>query len=154
MKMVHLGLKGISTVLIGWLTYVNNTLTPLFWVLLCLVALDLFLSAHKEGQQFAKIGSMAITLGVPSYIAANLANPNLGKYMVAIMCIVYLQLVVPELLTRIQSWTFSKDPKQNTIDQEAVKALIERVSAMETAKAEAAVKVAETPTVIKEKEGV
>lgn len=154
MRMLHGGLKAISAVLIGWITTINNTFTPLFWVLLALVTLDMLLSVHKEGQQFVKIGSMAVTLGVPSYVTANLGNPSLGKYLVAIMCLVYLQIVVPQLIAKVQSWTFSKDPKQNAIDQEAIKALIEKVAALETTKAQGVEQAAEVPSVIKDgKEG-
>jgi hypothetical protein len=137
MRMLSGGLKSISAILVCWLTYIDRTFTPLFWVLLALVALDMFLNVHKEGQQFIKIGSMAVTLGAPSYVAANLSNPNLGKYLVAIMCLVYLQLVVPQLITKISSLNFSKDPKQNAVDQEALIALIRKVEALETAKAQA-----------------
>src|SRR5881392_643130 len=54
MKMASGGIKGLGALVVVWLTYINNTLSPLFWVFLALVAMDLFLSAHKEGQQFAK----------------------------------------------------------------------------------------------------
>lgn len=144
------GIKGISAVVIAWLTYIDNTLTPLFWVLLALIALDLFLNAHKEGQQFYKIGSMAITLGVPSYIASNVDNPNLGKYLVALMCLVYLQIVVPELLKRVKSLTLSNDPKENAIDQAALNTLIQKVSVMEQAAAEKIVSEKKTPTIIED----
>lgn len=134
------GVKGIGAIIVAWMTYLNNTFTPLFWVLLALVAVDLFLSAHKEGQQFAKIGSMAVSLGVPGYAAANLANPELGKYLVAIMCIVYLQIVVPQILSKMQLLQFSKDPKQNAITHEELAALVAKAMAVEKAKAEAIVK--------------
>lgn len=133
-------IKSITAVLLGWLTYLNDTFTPLFWILIALVALDLLFSAHKEGQQFMKIGSMALSLGVPSYIASNLSNPQLGKYLVAIMCLVYLQIVVPLMLDKVKSWTFSKDPKQNASDQATIQALIQKVEAMEQAKAQSLVR--------------
>lgn len=136
MKMTGLGMKGATAIFIGWLTYINHTFTPLFWVLLALVALDLMLNVHKEGQQFYKIGSMAISLGVPSYVASNLDNPNLGKYLVALMCLVYLQIVVPSLIHRMESLKLSKDPKQNAIDQAAIEALIKKVAALEQEKAQ------------------
>jgi hypothetical protein len=135
-NMVSGGLKGIGGVIVFWLSYINNTFTPLIWILLALVAMDLFLNAHKEGQQFSKIGSMAVTLGAPGYIAANLANPNLGKYVVAIMCIVYLKIVVPVVVDKLASVKFSKDPVQNKADQATIQALLERISAMEEAKAQ------------------
>lgn len=140
MRMASGGIKGLSAVIVAWMTWIDKTFTPLFWVLLVLVALDLLLAAHKEGQQFAKIGSMAVSLGVPGYAAANLANPELGKYLVAIMCIVYLQIVVPQLLSKLQGITFSKDPKQNAITQEELAALVAKAMAVEKAKAEAVVK--------------
>lgn len=149
--MISTGVKGFSTVIVAWLTYLNNTFTPLFWVLLALVALDMFLNVHREGQQFYKIGSMAITLGVPSYVTANLGNPSLGKYLVAIMCLVYLQIVVPQLLAKVGSWKFSQDPTQNAMNQDTVKALLERVQAIEQAKAEQLLQSSQkAPTVIQD----
>lgn len=150
MNMVSGGVKGISAAAIAWLTYINHTFTPLFWVLIALIALDLFLNAHKEGQQFNKIGSMAISLGVPSYIASNLDNPNMGKYLVALMCLVYLQIVVPELLNRVKSLKVSSDPKQNALDQEKISALIDKVAAMEQAQAQKIVSETKTPTIIQD----
>jgi hypothetical protein len=137
-NMVSGGLKGISGAVIVFLTYINNTFTPLFWVLLVLVALDLLLNAHKEGQQFIKIGSMALTLGAPGYVAANLSNPNLGKYLVAIMCIVYLQLVVPQIVAKLASMKLSKDPVQNQVDQAALQAALARLADFEKAQAQKA----------------
>lgn len=143
---MNMTLKGIGFVIVGWFTWINQTFTPLFWVLVALITLDLLLSAHKEGQQFAKIGSMAVSLGVPGYIAANLANPELGKYLVAIMCLVYLQIVVPLVITKIQSIQFSKDPKQNAITQEELATLVAKAMAAEKAKAEAVVNEVQTTT--------
>lgn len=89
-------------------------------------------------------------MGVPSYIASNLDNPNMGKYLVALMCLVYLQIVVPELLNRVKSLKVSSDPKQNAIDQEKISALIDKVAAMEQAQAQKIVSETKTPTVIQD----
>lgn len=140
MKMFTGGIKGISAVVIAWLTYIDKTFTPLFWVLLALVALDMFLSAHKEGQQFQKIGSMAVSLGVPSYISTNLSNPELGKYLVAIMCLVYLQVVVPQLVAKIGDLKISKDPIKNEAAQGALEELLKKVEALAESQANAVVK--------------
>lgn len=150
MRMASGGLKGISAILLGWVTWVDNTLTPLFWVLLILVTLDLLLNVHKEGQQFQKLGSMAITLGVPGYVAANVNNPELGKYLVAIMCLVYLQLVVPALLGAISKLKLSKDPVQNGVDQSALDALVQKVEALEQAQAQKVLEGSKAPEPIKE----
>lgn len=136
MKMATGGIKGISAALIAWLSYVDKTLTPLFWVLLALVAIDMFMNVHKEGQQFQKIGSMALTLGVPSYIGSNLSNPELGKYLVAMMSIVYLQIVVPQLVAKVSKLNLSKDPVENKGDQEVLQSLINKVAAIEKSQAE------------------
>lgn len=137
---MNMTLKGIGFVIVGWFTWINQTFTPLFWVLVALITLDLLLSAHKEGQQFAKIGSMAVSLGVPGYIASNLANPELGKYLVAIMCLVYLQIVVPLVVSKIQSISFSKDPKQNAVTQEDLLALVAKAMQAEQEKAQKVLK--------------
>lgn len=146
------GIKGISAVLLAWFTYIDKTFTPLFWVLLVLIALDLCLNAHREGQQFQKIGSMAISLGVPGYVASNVDNPTLGKYLVAIMCLVYLQIVVPQIVQKIASLSISKDKAQNTVDQAALTALVKKIEALEAAKAQEVLsQVAPSqPTVIKD----
>lgn len=150
MKMASGGMKGVSALVIAWITYIDNTFTPLFWVLLVLVALDMFLNVHKEGQQFLKIGSMAISLGAPSYIAANLGDAHLGKYLVAIMCLVYLQIVVPEIINKINKLNFSKNPTQNAADQATLDAVLAKLAAMEQAQAAAVVKevAPEQPTII------
>lgn len=152
MKMVSGGVKGISALLVAWFAYIDKTFTPLFWVLLALVALDMFLNVHKEGQQFVKIGSMAISLGVPSYVGANLDNPDLGKYLVAIMCLVYLQIIVPQLVQKINALKISKDPVQNAADQAALQAVLEKLASIEKAQAERALAESQPdqPTLIKE----
>lgn len=146
MKMVNGGLKTIGGLMVAWFTYIDKTFSPLFWVLLALVALDLFLNAHKEGKQFEKIGSMAVSLGVPGYVAANLSNPELGKYLVAILCLVHIQIVIPALLAKLQDFKFSSDPKQNAIDEAAVAALVEKQVQAITQKAQAEISAAQAPS--------
>lgn len=159
MKMLNGGLKGIGGLFVLWLTYIDKTFSPLFWVLLALVALDLFLNAHKEGKQWEKIGSMAVSLGLPSYVTSNAGNPEIGKYIVAMLCLVYLQLVVPALMEKAAAFRFSADPKQNAMDEAAIAALIQKVAQAETAKAQAQAAAAKeseapaTPTVIKDGQG-
>lgn len=150
MKMASGGIKGISALLVAWFTYIDKTFTPLFWVLLALVALDMFLNVHKEGQQFIKIGSMAISLGVPSYVGANLSNPDLGKYLVAIMCLVYLQLVVPVLVQKISALKVSKDPVKNAVDIATMNAVLAKLDAIEKQQAEKTLKEVGAPTVIQD----
>lgn len=144
------GIKGIGALLVFYVSWINQNLTPLFWVLLGLITLDLILNAHKEGQQFAKIGSMALSLGVPSYVGSNLSNPELGKYLVAIMCLVYLQVVVPDLIKKIQAWK-PKSP-QATAEQQALIDLVKKVEAMEAASAQKVVSES-APTIIKDEQG-
>lgn len=152
MRMASGGVKGISALLVAWFTYIDKTFTPLFWVLLVLVALDMFLNVHKEGQQFVKIGSMAISLGVPSYVGANLNNPDLGKYLVAIMCLVYLQIVVPQFVQKLSSLKLSKDPVQNAADQATMQAVLAKLAAIEQQQAQKVISevAPEQPTIIKD----
>jgi hypothetical protein len=93
---------------------------------------------------------MAISLGVPSYVGANLSNPDLGKYLVAIMCLVYLQLVVPVLVQKLSALKVSKDPAQNAADVATMNAVLEKLAAIEKAQAEKVVKevAPEQPTII------
>lgn len=151
MKMASGGMKGIGALIVFYVSWINQNLTPLFWVLLGLITLDLILNAHKEGQQFAKIGSMALSLGVPSYVGSNFGNPELGKYLIAIMCLVYLQVVVPDLMKRIQAWK----PKtaQATAEQQALIELVKKVEAMEAAAAQKVVQAAEQPQPTTQAEG-
>lgn len=146
--MTTLGLKGIGAAIVFYISWINHNFTPLFWVLIALITLDLILNAHKEGQQFAKIGSMAISLGVPGYIAANVSNPNLGKYIVAIMCLVYLQIVVPSIV----AWIGAIKGANGKIDPntQAIQALVEKVAAMEQAQAEKVLEGSGAPEPIKE----
>jgi predicted permease len=149
-NMSTIGLKGIGAAIVFYVSWINQNFTPLFWVLLILITLDLVLNAHKEGQQFTKIGSMAVTLGVPGYIAANVSNPNLGKYIVAIMCLVYLQIVVPSLIAWVSSWKgFSGKPQ----DQAALEALVQKVAALEQSQAEKVLQGSGAPEPIKESQG-
>ena len=129
--------KGLGALALVWFTYIDKTFTPLFWVLMVLVGIDMVLHVGKEGQQFNKIGSMAVALGIPSVVGENLNNPLLGKYLVAIMCLVYLQLVVPALVQRIGKIKFSQDPKTNARDQADISALLQKVQALEAAQAKA-----------------
>jgi hypothetical protein len=116
--------KGIGGALIVWLTYINTTFSPLFWVLLALVFIDLVLNIHKEGKQFEKLGSAAVAMGVPSFIGQNIGNPHFIKYLVAMMCLVYLQHVVPQLVALISRLTISKDKATNEVSQELLQDLV------------------------------
>lgn len=147
--MTTLGLKGVGAAIVFYVSWINHNFTPLFWVLIALITLDLILNAHKEGQQLQKIASMAISLGVPGYIAANLTNPGLGKYIVAIMCLVYLQIVVPSIVGWIGNLKGGKTDA-NTL---AIQALVEKVGAMEQAQAEKVLEGSKAPEPIKENGG-
>lgn len=128
MKAMTASVKGIAAVIVAWMTYIDNTFSPLFWVLLVLIFIDLVLNIHKEGQQFSKLGSMALSLGVPTYITSNLGNPELGKYLVAIMCLCYVQLVVPQLLQTAARFRLAKDKTTNKVDAEMIAAIVNQVS--------------------------
>jgi hypothetical protein len=116
--------KSIGGFFIVWLTYINDTFSPLFWVLLALVFVDLVLNIHKEGKQFEKLGSAAVAMGIPSFIGENIGNPHFIKYLVAMMCLVYVQHVVPQLVALISKLKVSKDPATNEVTQELLEDLV------------------------------
>lgn len=132
MKMFSGAVKGIGALAVVWVTYINHTFTPLIWVLLALIFVDLVLNVHKEGQQLHKLGSMAVSIGLPTYVINNLNQPDLGKYLVAMLCIAYLQTVVPQLIQKVSSWKLSKDPAQNKVDQATIDEILNRLSSRET----------------------
>lgn len=137
MKMFSGTIKGLGALFVVWMTYINTTFSPLFWVLLALIFVDLLLNIHKEGQQFHKLASMGMSLGIPTVIAQNINQPELGKYLVAILCLAYLQVVVPEISARIKTFTFSKDKAKNQVDQATVAAILAQLQAKATTEAQA-----------------
>lgn len=137
MKMLSGSAKGIGALAVVWLAYLNNTFSPLIWVLLGLVAVDLFLNIHKEGQQFAKLGSMAVTLGIPTIVANNIGQPDLGKYLVAVLCLAYLQIVVPQIFQRLSQIKFSSNQATNKVDQAKIDAIVQLLAEREKLQAQA-----------------
>lgn len=147
MKMLSGGIKGLGSVLILAVTYIDKTFTPLFWALVILAFIDLVLNGHKEGQQFQKIAAAFLSLGAPSFIAANMANPELGKYIVGILCIVYLQLVVPQVLTKLSKLKLSANKQQNTVDHQAIAAALQLLANQQQNQAQAVVNQVIQPSV-------
>lgn len=136
-RMMTGGVKGIGALLVVWLTYIDKTFSPLFWVLLALVFLDLILNICDEGKQFQKLGSAFVAMGIPTFIANNLGqNADMGKYLVAMMCLVYLQHVVPQLYALVAKLKFSSDPKTNALDQQKVDQLLQLLADKATTEAQ------------------
>lgn len=127
--------KGVGAALVVWLTYINSTFGPLFWLLLGLVFLDLILNVHQEGKQFHKIGASMATLGVPVFIAQHsqhITSPEFLKYLVATLCIAYIQVVFTELKVRAPKWFAAK----NKVEQATIEEIISALEAREKAKAQ------------------
>lgn len=139
MKMLSGIFKCIGVLIVIWVTYINHTFTPLIWVLLALIFVDLVLNIHKEGRQLHKLGSMAVSLGLPTYVIDNLHQADLGKYLVAILCIGYLQVVIPQLISKLGSLKLSNNPAQNKVDQATLDEILNRLAAREKDAAQAVI---------------
>jgi hypothetical protein len=126
MRMVK-GLASAVTVAVG---YIDTHYTPLFWALLALAALDLILNAGKEQKQFAKLGSAFVALGMPTLLATNMGNPELPRIIVALMVIVYIQVVFPQVATLLGKIKFSSNKAVNAAKLAAAEAELAQVKAM------------------------
>lgn len=104
--------KGVSALAVAVFSYINNTYTPLIWVLAALIFLDLVMNMHKEGQQFQKIGSAAAALGIPGFITSQFGTPHFTQYIVALLTIAYIQVVFPQIGSLIDKIKFSSNPAQ------------------------------------------
>lgn len=91
-------IKGIFAVAALAVTYVDHTLSPLFWALLALAAIDVLLNVHDETKQWTKLGSAFVTLGGTYGVAGHFGQPDFIRILVAVAVLAYLQIVVPQLL--------------------------------------------------------
>ncbi len=119
MKSMNLALKTIGGLATLAVTYIDSTLTPLFWALLVLAAIDILLNVHKEGQQWNKLGSAFISLGGTLGLAGHVSQPDFLRVMVAVATLAYLQVVVPQLVTLVGNIKWSKDPATNAVIKQA-----------------------------------
>lgn len=118
-------LKALGAAAVVFATYLNHTFSPLFWVLLVLVALDIVMNAHQEGQQFQKIGSAFASLGGVTVLQGHLGNPDIVRISVAVLVLAYLQVVVPQLLTLAKKLHFSPAAKVNAVEQQLASKMIQ-----------------------------
>ena len=104
MKGVSYGTRGVAVVLAGWFAYINTNFTPLFWVLLALIAVDLVLNVHKEEKQLSKIGSAFMSAGFPYLITQSTHLELAIRAAVLMGVVVYIQIVFPQLFAVIAKW--------------------------------------------------
>lgn len=110
--------KAIGAAIVVGVGYIDQNLSPLFWALLVLAALDVVLNAHREGQQFQKIGSAFASLGGVTVLEGHLGNPDIVKISVAVLVLAYLQVVVPQLIAMLKQIKFSASKKVNAAEQQ------------------------------------
>lgn len=137
MKSVQLMIKSIAGVFAVAVAYVDQTLTPLFWALIVLVTIDVLLNAHKEGQQFTKIGSAFATLAGTLGLSGHIAQPDFLRVLVAVATLAYVQVVVPQLLVFLGKIKWSKNAAANTAISAEEAAVIQGVVAKLQAQADA-----------------
>jgi hypothetical protein len=111
--------KGLMASVIVGVSYINTNFSPLFWVLLALIAIDLFLNVHQEHKQLSKVMSAFGGLGVPALIAQHVGLPHFTKVVVILMTLVYVQVVTPQLAVFVSRFKFSKSTAFNVAVQEA-----------------------------------
>lgn len=138
-------IKSLGALGVVVVTYINHTLSPLFWVLLVLAGLDILLNMRDEQKQFQKLGSMFVALGLPTYLSTNQMgvlhmNSEVLKIVVAVLTIGYLQVVFPQVVALLAKIKFSSKASVNTAEHAAIDALAAKVEAQLLARAEAAQK--------------
>lgn len=135
-------IKGIGALVVIGATWLTSNLSPLIWVLLGLVVLDLLLHLHKGlQQQFTKLWAAIAAMGLPTYLATNSAkvmafSPDVLKVVVAALVLSYLRIVMPDVLALISRIKWSSNKAQNTVDVAALQALVKDLQAQVDAKAE------------------
>lgn len=112
--------KGLMTAIVLGVGYVDANFTPLFWVLLALMAIDVLLNVSHEGQQLNKIGSAVASLGGVALVESHLGNPDILKVSIAVLVLAYLQVVAPQVIALVKKIKFSKSPKANVFLQEQI----------------------------------
>lgn len=116
------GLASLAAVVVG---YVDNTYSPLAWVLFALIAFDLIANAHDEMEHLKKLGSAALSIGLPGYISGHYGLPDFQKYVVILLTVVYVQIVFPQLFRMLGKIRFSSNPKVQQADVQDVTALLQ-----------------------------
>lgn len=134
-------IKGLGSIAVVVAGYVNHNLSPLFWTLLVLAALDIVLNIHHLEKQFAKLGSAFAALGLPVFLSSNdsgllALDPAVLKVVVAVLTIGYLQVVVPQLLSVLSSFA-KKHPAEAPVIQD-VEILVAKAVASAMAEAKTA----------------
>lgn len=151
MSKVTVFFKSIGTLAVVAFSYLTHTLSPLIWVLLALVILDLLLHIHKGVQmQWTKLWSACAALGLPTYLATNSSklvalSPDVLKVVVAALCIGYIQVIMPVVIKWIGGLHISKDPAQNAVDVAALQATVAKLEQTIEARAEAQAKPLQQP---------
>ena len=133
MKAVEGIIKGLSAFAVVAITYIDNTFSPLFWVLLVLVAWDILANVHKEGQQLTKIGSAFASIGGITVIEGHIGSPDVVRIVVAVLVLAYIQVVMPQVFALIKKIPFSANKTVNVTEQQALINLLQsKVDALET----------------------
>lgn len=129
MAHINVFLKGFAAMAVVIFSYINQTFSPLFWVLAALIAIDLIINVKHPEKQFEKLGSAAVSLGIPVFIGQNVGQPGFMKYLVVLLCIVYIEVTFPQIRVMLSKLTFSKDPKVQAADAAMVDAVAGKVLA-------------------------
>jgi hypothetical protein len=121
-------LKGLLSAIVAGIALIDKTFTPCIWLLLALVAVDLILNVHKEGQQMHKLFSAAGAMGIPTFIGTHYDLPNFAQYLTVLMTVAYIQVVFPQIVDLLKKVKWSKDPATQaaiTADAEMIAQLVQ-----------------------------
>lgn len=121
MKNLATASKGVGALAVVIFTYINTNLSPVFYLLLVLAALDYLLNFHNEGKQLQKIGAAIGATGFPLYLSTNASSllhldPTVLKVAVVILTIGYIQIVFPQLIALVGKIKFSTNKAVNAAD--------------------------------------
>lgn len=135
--MKHTVIKSILSLGALVTAYMDGTFGPLIWALLILVGLDLVLNLRDEAKQLSKIGSGAVTLGLPALLtnAQSIASPAILHAIVAVLVLAYLQVVYPQVMARITKWS-AKVPVADAAEVAALKSQVATLTAQTRAQAQ------------------
>lgn len=146
MKALENVFKALSAAIVLIVGYVNTHYTPLFWVLIALVAYDLIINSNREGQQMPKLVSAAVSLGLPTTILSHYADPNVLKYVVVILTLTYLRVDFPDLFSRLARIKWSTNPAENAAVQKEVTVTAELLDSKVNAMADRILSAIEKPS--------
>ncbi|EPZ43833.1 hypothetical protein [Alicyclobacillus acidoterrestris] len=101
-------IKGAGALVIFGISWMDHIFSPLIWALMILAGLDIVLNVHKGLQhQMGKIGSAFASLGGLSLLkSGTLFSAQTLHYAVAVMVLVYLQIVVPQIVAFVGNLKF------------------------------------------------